>query len=232
MKVLIVEDHVPLRRSLEQGLREESFVVESAGDGEEGLWLARNCGADVIVLDLMLPKLDGLSLLRQLRRQDRRTPVLILTARDAVEDRVHGLDLGADDYLPKPFSFEELLARVRALGRRRYEDRDPRIRIGNLEIDTIMRAVAVAGRAVTLTPREYNLLLLLAHEAPGVVSREEIWQRVYEFDSDALSNVVDVYIGYLRRKLDEGEGPSRIETVRGHGYRLRDPAGGASVPGS
>ncbi len=221
MKVLIVEDHAPLRRSLEQGLREEDFVVESAADGEEGLWLAENSRPDMIILDLMIPKVDGLTLLRRLRRSDHRTPVLILTARDAVEDRVRGLDLGADDYLPKPFSFEELLARVRALCRRRSGDRAPVIEVDDLVIDTAARRVRVADRSVALTPREYNLLVLLATEAPRVLSREDIWQRVYEFHSDAISNVVDVYIGYLRRKLDPPDGPSRIETVRGHGYRLR-----------
>ncbi|NLF30815.1 MAG: response regulator transcription factor [Planctomycetes bacterium] len=228
MKVLIVEDHAPLRLSLDQGLREEGFVVESAPDGEEGLWLARNADPDVIVLDLMLPKLDGLTLLKRLREHDRRTAVLILTARDAVEDRVAGLDLGADDYLPKPFAFDELLARVRALCRRRYEDRSPHIQVGDLAIDTTTRQVAVAGRPIALTPREYTLLVLLAREAPRVLGREEIWQRVYEFHSDAVSNVVDVYIGYLRKKLDDPDGPSRIETIRGYGYRLATVAGDES----
>jgi DNA-binding response OmpR family regulator len=220
VKVLIIEDHAPLRQSLVQGLREENFVVEAAADGEEGLWLARHAGPDVIVLDLMLPKMDGLTLLKRLREHDGHTPVLILTARDAVEDRVRGLDLGADDYLPKPFAFDELLARVRALCRRRYDLRSPLIQMGDLVIDTATRRVSVGGNAVSLTPREYNLLALLAREAPRVLGREEIWQRVYEFHSDAMSNVVDVYVGYLRKKLDGPDGPSHIETVRGHGYRL------------
>lgn len=227
MKVLVVEDYAPLRESLVQGLGEEGYVVESAQDGEEGLWLAQSCRADVIVLDLMLPKLDGLTVLGRLRGEDPRTPVLILTARDAVEDRVTGLDLGADDYLTKPFAFEELLARIRALGRRPSGDRRAVLSAGDVEIRPASREVRVAGRIVHLTPREYNLLELLAREAGTVLSREEIWERVYEFASDAMSNVVDVYVGYLRRKLDSPGEPSHIETVRGHGYRLRTGAGGA-----
>jgi DNA-binding response OmpR family regulator len=221
MKVLVVEDYAPLRESLVQGLGEEGYVVEAAEDGEEGLWLAQGCHADVIVLDLMLPKLDGLTVLRHLRRDDTRTPVLILTARDAVEDRVEGLDLGADDYLTKPFAFEELLARIRAVGRRPSGDRRAVLSVGDVDIRPASREVRVGGRPVHLTPREYNLLELLAREAGTVLSREEIWERVYEFDSDAMSNVVDVYVGYLRRKLDPPGEPSHIETVRGHGYRLR-----------
>jgi DNA-binding response OmpR family regulator len=221
VKVLVVEDHAPLRQSLCQGLREEGFVVEEAENGEDGLWLAKNCRPDAIVLDLMIPKIDGLTLLRRLREQDRRTPVLILTARDAVEDRVRGLNRGADDYLPKPFAFDELLARVHALCRRRYDDRNPILEVQDLRIDTNTRRVHVADREVSLTPREYALLELLAREAGKVLSREDIWERAYEFHSEAMSNVVDVYIGYLRRKLDVSGRPSRIETVRGYGYRLR-----------
>jgi DNA-binding response OmpR family regulator len=221
MKILVVEDYAPLRTSLTQGLREEGFVVEAAADGEEGLWLAQSCSADAIVLDLMLPKLHGLELLERLRKEDHQTPVLILTALDAVEDRVRGLDLGADDYLPKPFAFDELLARVRAMCRKRYDDRNPVIEAGEVRIETTHRRVTVSGREVRLTPREYNLLELLAREVGKVLSREDIWERVYEFHSDAVSNVVDVYVGYLRKKLDTPGEPSHIETVRGHGYRLR-----------
>jgi two-component system OmpR family response regulator len=221
VKILLIEDHAPLRESLVQGLQEEGFVVESAEDGETGLWLARSSSPDAIVLDLMLPRLDGLSLLQQLRRRDTHTPVIILTARDAVEDRVEGLNLGADDYLPKPFAFDELLARLSALSRRRYDSRQPVLRIGELELDTARRRLRRHGAEIHLSPREYNLLELLVREAGRVVSREEIWSRVYEFHSEAASNVVDVYIRYLRKKLDAPRQPSLIETVRGHGYRLR-----------
>jgi two-component system OmpR family response regulator len=220
MKILVIEDYAPLRESLCKGLREESFTVESAADGEEGLWMARNGQADVIVLDLMLPKLDGLSLLARLRREDTHTPVLVLTARGAVEDRVKGLNTGADDYLPKPFSFDELLARIQALLRRRYDERSPVLQAGPIRIETTAKRVTLAGKEVHLTPREYNLLELLARRAGEVLSRGEIWDCLYEFESQTSSNVVDVYIGYLRRKLDLPDRPSLIETVRGYGYRL------------
>ncbi|MBI1338105.1 MAG: response regulator [Phycisphaera sp.] len=220
MKVLVIEDYAPLRESLCQGLREEGYTVESAGDGEDGLWKARNTQPGVVVLDLMLPKVDGLTLLKRLRESDKQTPVLILTARGGVDDRVAGLNLGADDYLPKPFAFAELLARVGALVRRRYEQRSPRIDVGKLCIDTAQRKVTLADEEVHLTPREYHLLELLARHAGDVVSRQDIWNAVYEFESDSSSNVVDVYVSYLRRKLDRPNAPSMIETVRGHGYRL------------
>jgi len=227
MKVLVIEDYAPLLESLCQGLREEGLTVESASDGRDGLWKAQSQQADVIVLDLMLPGLDGLSLLKQLRKDDQHTPVLILTARGDVEDRVRGLNLGADDYLPKPFAFRELLARVQALLRRRYDNRNPVIEAGPIRIDTNTRRVEVGGREVTLTPREYHLLEFLARRAGVVVSRSDIWDHVYEFDSESTSNVVDVYVGYLRKKLDAPGQESLIQTVRGHGYRLRtEPAEG------
>ena len=220
MKVLVIEDYPPLRESLCQGLREEGYTVESATNGEEGLWLAQTAAADVIVLDLMLPRLNGLEVLERLRRTDRATPVLILTAKGTIEDRVRGLNLGADDYLPKPFSFDELLARLGALLRRRYDNRSPLVTVGPLTVETTNRRITLEGKELKLTPREYNLLELLARRAGTIVSRREIWDCVYEFDSDASSNVVDVYVGYLRRKLELPGKPSMIETVRGHGYRL------------
>ncbi len=220
MKILVIEDHAVLRQSLCQGLREEGYTVESADDGEEGLWRARNAQAGAIVLDLMLPKIDGFTLLRRLRQTDVITPVLILTARGDVEDRVKGLNLGADDYLPKPFSFAELLARVQALLRRRYDQRSPAIEVGPLCIETTQRRVTMNGAAVHLTPREYHLLELLARRGGEVVSRQEIWDCIYEFETESSSNVVEVFISYLRRKLDRPNEPSLIETVRGHGYRL------------
>lgn len=220
MKVLVIEDYAPLRESLCQGLSEEGFVVESSADGKEGLWLARTVQADAIVLDLMLPGLDGLSLLESLRRDDEHTPVLILTARGDVQDRIRGLNIGADDYLPKPFSFDELLARLQALVRRRYDNRNPLVEIGPLRVETTRRKVSVDGHDVHLTPREYNLLELLIRRAGAVVTRQEIWEHVYAFDSDTSSNVVDVYIGYLRKKLSRPDRAGLIETVRGHGYRL------------
>jgi len=221
MKVLVIEDYPQLLAGLCQGLQEEGFAVESASDGKEGLWLAQTIQADVIVLDLMLPHIDGLSLLKRFRQEDQQTPVLILTARGDVEDRINGLNLGADDYLAKPFAFKELLARIHALLRRRYDNRSPVIEAGPIQINTNTRHTTLDNKEINLSPREYHLLELLARRAGDVVSRTDIWASVYEFASESTSNVVDVYIGYLRKKLDTPGRPSLIETVRGHGYRLR-----------
>ena len=223
MKVLVIEDYPPIRKSVSQGLAEAGFLVTATGDGEEGLWHARSEDFDVIVLDLMVPKVDGLTILQRLRAKDSPVSVLILTARDTVEDRVRGLDLGADDYLVKPFQFAELLARVRALARRRYEARSPVLRIEDLEIDTRARTVRRAGQAIDLTAREYALLELLALRAGRVVGRSEISEHIYEFDGQADSNVIDVYIGYLRRKLQRPGRPPLIRTRRGFGYVLGGP---------
>ncbi len=220
MRLLVVEDYEPLRKSLLQGLHEAGFAVDASADGEEGLWYARSNDYDVIVLDIMLPGLDGLSILKRLRQAGSRVPILLLTARDTVVDRVHGLDLGADDYLVKPFAFDELLARVRALARRKYEKPDPSVRIEDLEINTASRTVRRAGRTVELTAREYALLEFLALRAGEVVSRADIWEHLYEFHSAAESNVVDVYIGYLRKKIEGPDLPRLIHTRRGQGYVL------------
>src|ERR1043166_6398258 len=198
MRVLLVEDYEMLRDSLSQGLREVGFAVDSAGDGEEGLWYATSNSYDVIVLDLMLPKLSGLQLLKKLREKDKHTCVLILTARDAPDDRVKGLDSGADDYLVKPFVFNELLARVRALIRRKYDAKSPTIQVGDLELDTSARTVRRGGKMIDLSGREYALLEFLALRTGQIVARSDIWEHVYDFNSDATSNVVDVYIGHLR----------------------------------
>ena len=194
--------------------------MDATGDGEEGLWYARSGDYDAVVLDLMLPKMDGLTILRQLRRQGSAVPVLILTARDTVSDRVRGLDLGADDYLVKPFALEELLARLRALVRRKYEARSPAVQVGDLTIDTSTRTVCRAGRTIPLTPREYAMLELLAVRAGQVVTRTEIWEHVYEFDAEPNSNVIDVYVARLRRRLEQDGLPRLIHTRRGIGYVL------------
>ena len=223
MRVLLVEDHSLLRKSLARGLREANFAVDATGDGREGLWYATGQDYDVIILDLMLPGMDGLSVLRRLRSQGRQSPVLILTARDTVADRVEGLDCGADDYLVKPFAFEELLARVRALVRRRYSAKSPVIRLGEMEIDRSAKTVRLAGRRVELTAREYALLELLALRAGQVVSRSEIWEHLYDFNAEPNSNVIDVYIGRLRRKLEGSSRGRLIRTRRGMGYVLGEP---------
>ncbi len=222
MRVLLVEDYAPVRNSVTQGLREAGFAVDAASEGEEGLWYATSNEYDVIVLDLMLPKIDGLTILSRLRQAGNAAAVLILTARDALDDRVKGLNLGADDYLVKPFAFEELLARVRAMVRRKYEAKDPVIRIEDLEIDTSARTVRRAEKVIELTAREYALLQFLALRRGQVVSRTDIWEHVYDFNAVTESNVVDVYIGYLRKKIERPDLPKLIHTRRGQGYVLGD----------
>ena len=220
MRILLVEDYTPLRESVAQTLEEAGFAVDASADGEEGWWYARSGDYDVILLDIVLPKLSGLSILTQLRQTGSRTPVLLLTAKDTVADRVTGLNLGADDYLVKPFALEELLARVRALLRRKYDAADPLIRVQDLEVNTVSHIVHRAGERVDLTAREYALLEFLAHRAGEIVSRTEIWEHVYDFCSTAESNVVDVYIGYLRKKIERAGSPRLIHTRRGQGYVL------------
>jgi DNA-binding response OmpR family regulator len=217
---IVVEDYAPVRESVAQALEEARFAVDAAADGEEGLWHAQSGDYDAIVLDIVLPKVDGLSILKRLRRAGVQTPVLLLTAKDTVADRVSGLDLGADDYLIKPFALEELLARVRALLRRKYETADPIIRVQDLEVNTVSRVVRRAGKRIELTAREYALLEFLAHRAGEIVSRSEVWEHVYDFRSAVESNVVDVYIGYLRSKIERPGLPRLIHTRRGQGYVL------------
>jgi len=221
MRVLLVEDHQPLVRVLKQGLEEEGFAVDAARDGEEADFKARSATYDVIILDLMLPKEDGLSLLRRWRKDGLNTHVLVLTARSSIEDKVRGLDTGADDYLTKPFELEELLARLRALVRRGHQVKDPILRIHDLEIDTAAHSVRRAGQDIHLTPREYALLEFLAFHRGEVVSRSQIWEHLYNEDDENTSNVVDVYIRYLRNKIDKGFEPPLILTRWGEGYQLR-----------
>ncbi len=220
MRILLVEDYLPLQKSLAKGLREADFAVDVSGDGQEGLWYAESNDYDVIILDIMLPKLDGLSILKKLRAKNKNTHVLILTAKDTVDDRIKGLDSGADDYLVKPFAFTELVARVRALIRRKYEHKCPDIKIGDLRIDTAAKRVWRGEEEIILTSREYMLLEYLARRCGEVVSRTEIWEHIYEFKSEASSNVVDVYIGYLRKKIDKNAKSPLLRTVRGQGYVL------------
>lgn len=220
MKLLLVEDFQLLRDSLAKGLREQGFAVDSTGDGEEGLWYATTGAYDVIILDLMLPKVSGMNILKRLRAKDHPSQVLILTAKDTTLDRVTGLNAGADDYLVKPFEFAELLARVRALVRRKYAKRSPVLRVADIEIDTVQRVVRRAGESIELSAREFAMLELLATRTGEVVTRSDIWEHVYEFDSPAESNVVDVFIAHLRKKIDRDGLPKLIQTRRGHGYIL------------
>jgi DNA-binding response OmpR family regulator len=220
MRLLIVEDYLPLQKSLTKGLQEAGFAVDVTGDGEEGLWYAMSNDYDVIILDLMLPGMNGLDILKKMRSKNQQTAVLILTAKDTLEDRVTGLDSGADDYLVKPFAFEELLARIRALTRRKYQEKNPSIEIDDLRIDMTAQRVWRGREELYLTPREYALLEYLAMRTRETVSRTDIWEHVYEFNSSASSNVVDVYIGYLRKKIERPGKPTLLHTIRGRGYIL------------
>jgi DNA-binding response OmpR family regulator len=221
VRVLFVEDSERLQRSVGAGLRKSGYAVDVAGDGETGLWHARSHEYDVIILDLMLPALDGLSVLNAIREGGRDTHVLLLTAKDTVEDRVRGLRAGADDYLVKPFAFDELLARVEALTRRSHGRKNPSVSVGDLVIDTAARVVRRGERAIELSPREYALLEYLAARRGAVVSRTEIEAHIYDERAEPMSNVVDAAVYALRRKLDVPGRPSLIHTRRGMGYSLR-----------
>src|SRR5262249_23199469 len=203
MRVLLIEDHKPLVRGLRQGLEEEGFAVDVAYDGEEGDFKAMTAEYDCISLDVMLPKEDGLSLLKKWRQNGLNTHVLLLTARGSLEDKVSGLNLGADDYLTKPFELEELFARLRALIRRSHQVKDPVLRIFDLVIDTGARTVKRDDKPIKLTPKEYNLLEFLAFHRGRVVTRTMIWEHLYDEQDESTSNVVDVYIRYLRNKIDK-----------------------------
>jgi two-component system OmpR family response regulator len=218
MRLLLVEDSDRLRRWLSRGLRREGYAVDVAADGHEGLWSASENTYDVIILDLMLPGIDGLTILRTLRERGNTTHVLILSAKDMVEDRVQGLSQGADDYLVKPFSFAELCARIKALVRRSYGSKSPVLRVGELTVDTASQQVQHRGQPVSLTPREYGLMEFLVRRAGEVVSRRELWDHLYEFDSETASNVIEVMICSMRRKL--GADADLIKTRRGQGYLI------------
>jgi DNA-binding response OmpR family regulator len=221
MKVLFVEDSARLQMSVGRALRKAGYVVDVSGDGEDGLWRAETTDYDAVVLDIQLPKLDGLSLLQKLREKGKNTHVLLLTAKDTVEDRVRGLQRGADDYLVKPFALEELLARVEALCRRAYASKQPRLIIGDLEIDTVAKEVFRAGHPVKLMPREYLLLEYLVRRAGQVVSRPEIEAHIYNEEVDLMSNVVESAISSLRKKISAPNPAPLIHTRHGLGYVLK-----------
>lgn len=220
MRLLVVEDEASIAQFVRQGLSESGYAVDVVGDGKEGLDYALAADYDAIVLDILLPGMDGLRLLRELRNRGIQTPVLLLTARDAIEDRVQGLDAGADDYLVKPFAFPELLARLRALQRRPPLQAGTVLQVADLTMDVVRRQVRRAGRAIELTAREFALLEYLLRHANQVLTRTQIAEHVWDFDFYNESNVVDVYIGYLRRKLDRGFDRPLLHTMRGVGYRL------------
>ena len=222
MRLLLVEDDAALRDVLSKRLIQEGYAVDACGDGNEGLEYALSAPYDGIILDIMLPGIDGLTLLTHLRARHVNCGVLLLTARDAVDDRVRGLDCGADDYLTKPFAYEELSARLRAMLRRHAPSRSPVLRVGDLELDTVSRAVHRGKRAVSLTAKEYALLEYLMRNAGQVLTPGQIYDHVWDYQGTFDSNLVPVYIGYLRSKIDKGEDTPYIRTVRGFGYVLRD----------
>lgn len=222
MRVLLVEDSQRLQKSVGKALRKSGYALDTSGDGEGGLWLAESNDYDAIILDIMLPKMDGLALLRRLRRQGRRTPILLLTAKDTVEDRVSGLQMGADDYLVKPFALEELLARVQVLCRHRYDSKSNHLVIADLKIDLTAHAAMRAGQPLDLTAREFRLLEYLAMRRGHIVTRSEIETHIYNDSVDLLSNVVDSAICSLRRKMEPPGSPPLIHTRRGLGYTLKE----------
>lgn len=223
MRILLVEDEAPLRETLGARLRREGFAVDLAADGEEGLYLGKEIPFDVAIIDLGLPKLSGMDLVRRLREDGRRFPILILTARGSWQDKVEGLRAGADDYLVKPFHVEELLARLNALMRRAAGWSRPLVRCGPIALDTAAQKVSVNGQPVELTSYEYKVLEFLMLNAGNLVSKAELTEHIYQQDFERDSNVLEVFIGRLRRKLDPEGTIKPIETVRGRGYRFALP---------
>jgi heavy metal response regulator len=223
MRILVVDDDRRLCAVIKRGLLEEAYAVDLAYDGEEGAYLAEVNPYDLIILDIMLPNKDGIQVCRDLRAKKVNTPILMLTAKDTVEDRVKGLDTGADDYLVKPFAFNELLARVRALLRREGMSKSPELRVGDLTLNTLTRQVWRGQRPIELTTKEYVILEYLMRHPNVVVTRTMIEEHAWDYDFDSLSNLVDVYIRRLRRKIDDEKDDGLIQTVRGAGYRLKAP---------
>jgi two-component system OmpR family response regulator len=221
MRVLVVEDDPKMGALLRRGLLEEGHATDVARAGDDALWMAQAVEYDAIVLDVMLPGLDGFEVCRRLRSDGVWSPVLMLTARDAVEDRVAGLDAGADDYLRKPFSFSELLARLRALARRGAAERPTVVEVGELRLDPAARRVWRDGAEITLSAKEFALLEAFMHRPDQVLSRNRLLEHAWDFAYEPRSNVVDVYVRYLREKIDRPFGRTNLETVRGTGYRLR-----------
>ena len=222
-KILVVEDEPQIANFIKRGLRREGYNVLVAPDGETGLDMAFGDLPDLIILDIMLPGIDGLSVCRQIREGELQTPVLMLTAKDAVPDRVAGLEAGADDYLVKPFAFEELLARVRALGRRRAPiESDAPLNFADLTLDPTTRMAKRSERVIELTAKEYDLLELFMRHPNQVLTRDQIYDRIWGYDFGGDSNIIEVYVRYLRSKLEENGEPRLLHTVRGVGYALRE----------
>ncbi len=223
MKILVIEDEYKVASFIKRGLEEAGYIVEIARDGEEALYLAENEKFDLIILDLILPKKNGIEVCKELRQMRINTPILILSAKDSVDDKVLGLDSGADDYLTKPFAFSELLARVRALLRRGETMTPVKLQVADLTLDTVTREVTRAGKEIKLTNREFALLEYFMMNAGKVLTRTQISEHVWDYTFDTFSNVIDVYVNYLRNKIDRDFEPKLIHTVRGVGYVLKVP---------
>ena len=224
MRILLVEDESQVASFIRRGLREEQYTVDVAEDGEQGAFLAQTNEYDLIILDWKLPKMNGIDVLRALRADGVTVPILLLTGRDTLQDKVMGLDAGADDYLTKPFGFEELLARVRALLRRRGDMIPTVLQVADLELDSLRHCVSRSGHKIDLTSREYSLLEYLLRNTDRVVTRTMLAEHVWEHDFDPLSNVIDVHVARLRRKIDHDHDTKLLQTVRGKGYILQSPA--------
>lgn len=222
MRILFVEDELRLSAIIKKGLTEEGFAVDTAYDGEEGKYLAESESYDLIILDIMLPKIDGLTICRYLRTKHIKTPILLLTAKSTVEDKVAGLDSGADDYLTKPFAFLELRSRIHALIRRSKHEPAPLLSIANLTLDPIKHTLVRAGKQIELTPKEFSVMELLLRHKGEVVTRTMIIEHVWDYNFDSMSNVVDVFIGSLRRKIDKGVKVKLISTIHGVGYKISE----------
>jgi heavy metal response regulator len=221
VRILVVEDEKKVASFIKKGLEEEGYAVDVAADGEEGLAMALTGVHDLIILDIRLPKMDGLRVLQELRRDSVSVPVLLLTVRATIEDKVLGLDAGADDYLTKPFAFQELVARVRALLRRRAEAEPTVLRVGDLRLDPARRTVTRGGETIDLTPREFALLDYFMRNPDRVLTRTMIAEHVWDYSFDTATNVIDVYVNYLRRKVDADREPKLLRTIRGVGYVLK-----------
>lgn len=222
MRILIIEDEKKVASFIKKGLEEEFYAVDTAPDGKAGLTLALSEDYDLIILDIMLPYLDGVSLLKELRKQGIDTPVLMLTVKDSIKDKVDGLDAGADDYLTKPFAFEELLARTRALLRRKEGSKSNFLKVGDLTIDLESHKVTRSSNEIILTPKEYSILEYLMRNANKVVSRTRLIEHVYNYHFDTETNIIDVYINKVRSKIDNNYEKPLIHTIRGTGYIIKD----------
>ncbi len=222
MRILVIEDEKKIAEFVRRGLREEGYAVDIAADGEEGHYLATSNEYDLIILDLMIPKIDGLTLCRTLRKEKINIPIIMVTAKNTVQDKVTGLDTGANDYLTKPFAFEELLARVRALLRHKEAGSATKLKAGDLAADLLTHKVTRGGKEIELTAKEFALLEYLMRNAGAVITRTMISEHVWDINFDTDTNIIDVYINYLRRKIDDGFKKKLIQTIRGRGYSIRD----------